>query len=153
MCTLLRSNIHSTPWLNAFYPDNIYVWQQNGAFAHTSKKVKKFCSTNMASFWSKDFWLLSSYDLKPMDYFCRCAIDSKTSHTSHGNSDSLKTAIARNEMILPKGISGGPAPLSETVSGHASWQTKANQMKMFKMPTPCVHINFKPKFLKIHKLY
>ena len=56
-------------------------------------------------------------------------------------------------MILPKGISIEPAPLSETASGHASWQTKANQTKMFEMPTPCVHINFKPKFLKIQKLY
>ena len=56
-------------------------------------------------------------------------------------------------MILPKGISGEPAPLSDTVSGHALWQTKANQMKMFKMPTPCVHLHFKPKFLKIQKLY
>ena len=56
-------------------------------------------------------------------------------------------------MILPKGISGRPASLSDTVSGHALWQTKANQMKMFKMPTPCVHLHFKPKFLKIQKLY
>ena len=44
-------------------------------------------------------------------------------------------------MILPKGISGGAAPLLDTVSGHALWQTKANQMKMFEMPTPCVQIS------------
>ena len=69
MCTVLRSDIHSTPWLKATYPDNNYVWQQNGAPAHTSKTAKKFSSTNMASFWSKDVWLLSSYDFKPLDIF------------------------------------------------------------------------------------
>ena len=38
MCTVLRSDIHSVPWLKATYPDNNYVWQQNGASAHTSKQ-------------------------------------------------------------------------------------------------------------------
>ena len=83
------------PWLKATYPDNNYVWQQNEAAAHTSKKVQKFCSTNIASFWSKEFWPLSSSDLKPLDYFWWCTIESKTNHTSHGNLDSLKAAIAR----------------------------------------------------------
>ena len=54
-----------------------------------------------------------------------------------------------NGMIFWKGISGGPAPLSEAVSSHASRKTEANGVKMFGMPTPCVHLSFKPKLLKI----
>ena len=35
MWTVLRSNIHTMPWLKVIYADNNYVWQQNGAPAHT----------------------------------------------------------------------------------------------------------------------
>ena len=105
------------PWLKTTYPENNYVWQQNGAPAHTSKKVQKFCSTNMASFCSKNFWPLSLSDLNSLDYFWWCAIDSKTNHTSHGNLDSsIKLAV----------------------SSHASQHTETNQVKMFGMPTPMV---------------
>ena len=57
----------------------------------------------MASFCSKDFWPLSSSDLNLLDYFWWCTIESKTNHTSHGNLDSLKVAIAREWNDFPKG--------------------------------------------------
>ena len=98
----------------------------------------------MASFWSKDFWPPSSSDLKPLDYFWWCTIESKTNHTSHGSLDSLKAAIARKWNDFAKENIRRACATSEAILSHASWQTKANQVKMFRMPTPCVYLNFKP---------
>jgi len=90
------------PWLKATYPDNNYVWQQDGAPAHTSNKVQKFCEENMANFWPKDFWPPSSPDLNPLDFFWWSAIESRTNATPHANMDSLKAAISREWEAYPK---------------------------------------------------
>ena len=39
------------PWLKATYPNNNYVWHQDGTPAHMSVKAQKFCEENMANFW------------------------------------------------------------------------------------------------------
>ena len=72
-------------------------------------------------------------------------IESKSNHTSHGNLDSLKAAIARKWNDFAKENIRKACATSESVSGHASWQTKANQVKMFEMPAPCVHTKFQTK--------
>lgn len=81
------------PWLKATYPANNYVWQQDGAPAHTANRVQKFCQDNMADFWPKDFWPPSSPDANPLDYFWWGAIERETNATPHPNVDSLKAAI------------------------------------------------------------
>jgi transposase len=86
---------HVLPWIKANYPDGNYVWQQDGAPAHTSKKIQKFCQDNMVNFWPKDFWPPSSPDLNPLDFFWWGAIESKCNATPHPNVDSLKASIAK----------------------------------------------------------
>ena len=99
------------------------------------KKMQKFCSTNMANFWSKNFWPSSSPDLTPMDYVCWGAVESKTKHISPGNLDSLKAAIAKNKMIFLKGILRGLVPLLEALSSHASQNFPPHPVYM--SPTLC----------------
>jgi inhibitor of nuclear factor kappa-B kinase subunit alpha len=83
------------PWLKANYPNGDYVWTQDGAPCHTSQKIQKFCETNMANFWSKDFWPPSSPDLNPLDYFWWGAIETHTNATPHPNIESLKATITK----------------------------------------------------------
>ena len=45
-----------------------YVFQQDGAPAHTSNIVQNWAKENFKGFWAKEIWLQSSPDLNPMDY-------------------------------------------------------------------------------------
>jgi hypothetical protein len=47
---LLRQ--HVIPWLYATYPEGNYVFQQDGAPAHTSNSMQKFIESNMEAHWS-----------------------------------------------------------------------------------------------------
>ena len=73
------------PWLKENYPNNNYVWQQDGAPAHTAKKVQKFCKKNLAKFWSKEMWPPSSPDLNPLDFFWWSVIEKEANSKPHGN--------------------------------------------------------------------
>ena len=57
------------PWIDQVAAGRPYVFQQGGAPAHTSHLVQNWLSDNMEMFWSKEFWLPSSPDLNPMDYY------------------------------------------------------------------------------------
>lgn len=46
-----------------------YVFQQDGAPAHTSHLVQNWLSDNMNMFWSKEFCPPNSPDLNPLDYY------------------------------------------------------------------------------------
>lgn len=88
---VLRYNI--LPWLKANYPAGNYVWTQDGAPAHTSKKAQVFCQVNMADYWPSDMWPSSSPDLNPLDFAVWGVLERKANHTPHPNVDSLKVAI------------------------------------------------------------
>ncbi len=47
---------HVLPWLKTNYREGNYVWSQESAPCHTSKKVQKFCKANFADFSPVDFW-------------------------------------------------------------------------------------------------
>ena len=46
-----------------------YVFQQDGASCHTSKKSQEWCSRNFDYFLEKDKWPPNSPDLNPLDYY------------------------------------------------------------------------------------
>lgn len=83
------------PWIKATYPDGNYVWTQDGAPCHTSKKNQDFCRNNFADFWAKDFWPPSSPDLNPLDFFWWGTIERLTNATPHRNINSLKASITK----------------------------------------------------------
>jgi hypothetical protein len=41
---------HLVPWLCLNYPDSNYVFEQNGAPAHTSKCTQEWLATNLSGF-------------------------------------------------------------------------------------------------------
>jgi len=43
-------------WLDATYPASNYMWQQDGALSHTSKKMQKWMKENLANFWNSKVW-------------------------------------------------------------------------------------------------
>lgn len=57
------------PNLQKLYGDDYYVFQQDGAPAHTSNVVQDWCETNLTDFLKKDEWPPSSPDLNPLDFF------------------------------------------------------------------------------------
>lgn len=83
------------PWLRKTYPDNNYVWQQDGAPCHTSKKTQKFLQDNMAEFWGKDMWPPNSPDLNPLDFSIWAYIEKEACNKSHSSVRDLKASISR----------------------------------------------------------
>ncbi len=59
---------HVMPWLSAKYPEGNYVFQQDGAPAHTANSTQTFLAKNMEAHWSKVVWPPYSPDLNPLDY-------------------------------------------------------------------------------------
>ena len=70
-----------------------YIWQQDGAPAHTAKKVQDWCEANLPHFWSKDVWPPSSPDLNPLDFFVWSAAERDTNRSPHNTKQSLMTSI------------------------------------------------------------
>ena len=51
------------------YPDNDYVFQQDGATSHTAKYTVDWMKENFPKFWKPDEWPPNSPDLNPLDYY------------------------------------------------------------------------------------
>ncbi|QQP54922.1 Uncharacterized protein FKW44_007916 [Caligus rogercresseyi] len=77
------------------FPMNNYVFTQDGAPAHSFKKVQEFCKGNMASFWPADFWPSSSPDVNPLDFAVWGFLEGKTNKTSHTSVEALKATITK----------------------------------------------------------
>ena len=43
------------PWLKKTFPEGKYIFQQNNAPFHGSRKTRKYLQDNMTNFWPKDF--------------------------------------------------------------------------------------------------
>ena len=63
---LLDDNL--LPDCRTLYPDNDFIFQQDGATSHTSRITQEHLNANMPEFIGKDDWPPQSPDLNPMDY-------------------------------------------------------------------------------------
>ena len=72
------------PWIRKIVKDGDYVFQRDGAPAHTSKVVQDWMSSKM-TFWPKDFWPPQLPDLNPLDYSMWTHIESKACKDRHNN--------------------------------------------------------------------
>jgi hypothetical protein len=90
------------PWLRKTYPKGNYVFQQDGAPAHTSKKTQQWLAMNLADFWDKTVWPPSSPDLNPLDYSVWSVVESKACKTSHNSIKDLKVSITKTWRYLSK---------------------------------------------------
>ena len=87
---------HVLPWLRRAYPGDMYVFQQDGAPAHTAEKTQDFLKSTMADVWTKDLWPPSSPDLNPLDFSIWARLEAEACKVAHPNLESLKSAIRRS---------------------------------------------------------
>ena len=57
------------PALRDLYEKDHYVFQQDGAPAHTANIVQVWCRENLTDFLDKTLWLPSSPDLNPLNFY------------------------------------------------------------------------------------
>ncbi|QQP41172.1 Transposable element tcb1 transposase, partial [Caligus rogercresseyi] len=81
------------PWMTQIAAGRPYLYQQDGAPAHTSNLVQNWCLENLDMFWSKEFWPPSNPDLNPCDYYLWGVLERDPNKRAHNTVDSLKAAI------------------------------------------------------------
>ena len=89
------------PWMVEMADGNPYVFQQDGAPAHTSHLVQNWLEDNVDMFWSKHFWPPNSPDLNPLDFYLWSVIERESNKRSHNNVDSLRAAIEEAAATIP----------------------------------------------------
>ncbi len=57
------------PWMDQIAGNCHYIFQQDGAPAHNSKKTQDWLKENLLEVWEKEIWPPSSPDCNPLDYF------------------------------------------------------------------------------------
>ena len=89
------------PWCNQVAGGRPWVWQQDSAPAHKSKKTQAWLQKECYDFVPFSHWPPSSPDLNPQDYFVRSYVENITNMTSHNTKASLITTIHRVFAELP----------------------------------------------------
>ena len=79
-----------------------FVFQQDGAPAHTSKKTQEWCKSQFPNFWSKEMWPPSSPDLNPMDFSVWAILESEACAKAHKSVDDLKASLKRAWSKIPQ---------------------------------------------------
>ena len=92
------------PWINELAGDRPWVWQQDSAPCHVSKKSLEWLEEHCFDFVPKTHWPPSSPDLNPMDYFFWGYLEAKTNRAPHTTKDSLITAIMEQTTSLSKQV-------------------------------------------------
>lgn len=87
------------PWMVRVAGDRAFVFQQDGAPAHTAKATQDFLKTTVP-FWPKNFWPPSSPDINPLDYGIWWQIEKKACATRSKNIENLKASITREWNAL-----------------------------------------------------
>ncbi len=87
---------HLKPWIDANYPNPAsYVFQQDGASAHTAKKTQEYLHQEGWSFWDKSVWPASSPDLAPLDYSIWDKVAGVACREEAPNLQTLRRRVAR----------------------------------------------------------
>jgi hypothetical protein len=81
------------PWMDQVAGGRPYVFQQDGAPAHNSKRTQDWCRANLPEFWGKELWPPSFPDCNPLDYFLWDVSE------LHGNKMPHNTSAALMEKI------------------------------------------------------
>ncbi|QQP51100.1 Putative transposable element, partial [Caligus rogercresseyi] len=78
-----------------------YVFQQDGAPAHTCKAVQDWMETNM-KFWPKTMWPPQSPDLNPLDFSFWWHVESQACRVRHSNVEDLKTSVEKKWKAMKR---------------------------------------------------
>lgn len=90
------------PWMDEVAGGRPYVFQQDSAPCHASKKTQAWLFENVYHHWSPDLWPPNSPDLNPLDYFVWGVLERKINSTYHPDLNSLKASILEQFALLDK---------------------------------------------------
>ena len=92
------------PWCNQVVGGRPWVWLQDLAPAHKSKKIQAWLQKESYDFVPFSHWPPFSPDLNPLDYFVWSYVENITNMTSHNTKASLIAAIHRVFAELPPAL-------------------------------------------------
>ena len=81
------------PWMENIARERRYVFQQDGAPAHTSNVTQAWLRENLPEFWEKEVWPPCSPDCNPLDYFVWSVCERDVNKQPHPSLDSLRQKI------------------------------------------------------------
>ena len=81
------------PWIKQVAWDRPWVWQQDSAPCHVSKRSLTWLEEHCYNFVTKNKWPPSSLDLNPMDYFFWGVLENQTNRRPHTTMASLIASI------------------------------------------------------------
>ena len=87
---------HVLPISSTFMKGEDWLFQQDGAPAHTAKINQEWLSNNIPDFFNKDEWPPSSPDLNPCDYYLWGRMEAIVNNHAHKSLQALKRAILRS---------------------------------------------------------
>ena len=79
-----------------------FLFQQDGAPAHTAKVNQEWLRKNIPDFISKEEWPPSSPDLNPMDFSLWSILETNACSTPHKSIESLKTSSSQEWAKIPQ---------------------------------------------------
>ena len=81
------------PWMDEVAGGRPYVFQQDGAPAHSAQVTQTWLASNLPDFWGKEVWPPNSPDCNPLDYYVWCACEWTINRSPRNTVASLNTAI------------------------------------------------------------
>lgn len=94
------------PNAKAMYDKDYYCFQQDGAPAHTAKRVQAWCDENLVDYIPKDEWPPSSPDLNPLDFCIWGYMQQQLGSKKINSIDGFKKQISKIWDEIPMNIVG-----------------------------------------------
>ncbi len=92
--TILRQELK--PWVNANFLPGTFIFQQDGATAHTAASTQTMIKEELGwRYWSKEMWPPSSPDLNPLDYGVWSNVARIACESPAPNIDTLRQHVAQ----------------------------------------------------------
>lgn len=90
------------PEAQRLYPDGNWIFQQDGAPAHTANATQAWLRQNCPDFITKTEWPARSPDLNPLDYGIWGMLEGKVNSRSHHSLAALRNCIQREWRRIPR---------------------------------------------------
>jgi hypothetical protein len=81
------------PWMDQVATGRHYIFQQDGAPAHNSKRTQEWLKANLPEVWEKEIWPPSLPDCNPLDYFVWGVAELQVNKAPYSTTDSLISKI------------------------------------------------------------